>query len=61
MIFGYKNLKIKLYYISDWLDVHINISFDEKVDPNSHKGAKANNVYGTLLECIPEGRDRHII
>jgi histone acetyltransferase 1 len=54
MIFGYKNLKIKLYYISDWLDVHINISFDEKVDPNSHKGAKANDVYGTLLECIPE-------
>jgi len=54
-IFGYKNLKIKLYYTPDHLHTYLGFSYDDKVDPVKHDGTKPDNVIKTMAQCLPEG------
>lgn len=52
-IFGYQNLKVKLYYHSGSLFTYTNISFDSKVPEKF--GIKPDPILPKIAEHIPEG------
>ena len=54
-IYGYKNLKIKLYYAAGSLVTYLDVSYDEKISDHS-PGAKPTDVIGIIREYIPEGK-----
>lgn len=33
-IFGYKDLKIELFYTAGWLRTYVNVTYKEKIDPS---------------------------
>ncbi len=49
-IFGYKNLKVKLYYTPDTLTTYIGLKYT-----TVSESPKPDNVIKTLSEYIPEG------
>jgi len=51
-IFGYKDLKIKLYYSAARLTTYLNVSYSSKV---KHDGVEADDIRTPLLERIPAG------
>jgi len=51
-IFGYKDLKIKLYYSAARLTTYLNVSYSSKVN---HEGVEADDIRSPLLERIPSG------
>ncbi|CAG8499754.1 1564_t:CDS:10 [Paraglomus brasilianum] len=53
-IYGYKNLKIKLYYAAGSLVTYLDVSYDEKISDHL-PGAKPTDVIGIIREYIPEG------
>lgn len=51
-IFGYKDLKIKLYYSAAWLSTYIGVEYSDKIDPDDFGGVEVikyfylyNNVF----------------
>jgi len=51
-IFGYKDLKIKLYYSAARLTTFLGVSYSSKV---KHDGVEADDIRSPLLERIPAG------
>jgi len=51
-IFGYKDLKIKLYYSAARLTTYLGVSFSSRVN---HDGVEADDIRTPLLERIPAG------
>jgi len=51
-IFGYKDLKIKIYYSAARLTTYLGVSYSSKV---SHEGVVADDIKAPLLEKIPPG------
>ncbi|CAG0896904.1 unnamed protein product [Darwinula stevensoni] len=55
VIFGYKDLKIKLFYSACRLTTYIGIEYSSKVTPDLCDGVVADDVEKPLLEIIPKG------
>jgi len=51
-IFGYKDLRIKLFYSAARLTTYLNVSYSTKV---KHDGVEADDIRSPLLERIPPG------
>lgn len=52
-IFGYTDLKIKIYYTSSKLERYIGVEYDEKVDIEKSKGVQADDILALIREHIP--------
>lgn len=52
-IFGYKDLKIQMFYSAGPLDVYFNIQYAKKVDDLKLDGLKADDVNKAILELLP--------
>lgn len=52
-IFGYRELKVKLYYSASKLTTYFGISFKEKVDPTKSDGVCADDVMEKVAKFIP--------
>ncbi|KAL5510440.1 hypothetical protein EMCRGX_G005982 [Ephydatia muelleri] len=57
-IFGYKNLKIKLYYSHDDLYTYAAMEYDAKIDPRTHQKLKPDDVVKALSAVVPPGFTR---
>ncbi|CAG0900993.1 unnamed protein product [Cyprideis torosa] len=53
-IFGYQDLKIRLYYTACGFQPFLDVSFTSKVDPAQWDGVEPDSVTTKLLEFIPE-------
>lgn len=51
-IFGYKNLKVSIYFSAAQLNPYLNISYSKKIDPKSHDSVEADNIHGILTEKL---------
>ncbi|XP_071943562.1 histone acetyltransferase type B catalytic subunit-like isoform X2 [Antedon mediterranea] len=51
-IFGYKDLRIQLYYSSTRLAVYLNHNYSEKINPNQYEGVKADNVIKAIVDTL---------
>lgn len=52
-IFGYTDLKIKMYYTSSKLERFLGIEYGEKVDAKASKGVEADDILAMIKEQIP--------
>lgn len=59
-IFGYKNLKIKIYYSAGRLNTYVAVEYDEKVNPNKADGLKPDPILQALEEVIPSGYTQNL-
>lgn len=50
-IFGYKDLKVKIYYTSGKLSRFVSLSYSEKIPPKD--GMEADDVLGIIREKVP--------
>lgn len=48
MIFGYKGLKIKMYYTASKLRLYFNVDYQDKVDPKETDGIEADDVLNAV-------------
>ena len=51
-IFGYKDLKVKLYYSSAKLNCYLSLDFTEKVTKDETNGIEADNVLKTIADKL---------
>ncbi|XP_033114772.1 histone acetyltransferase type B catalytic subunit-like [Anneissia japonica] len=51
-IFGYKNLRIQLYYSAARLSIYLNHTFTEKIDPTKYDGVQADNVIKAIVDKL---------
>lgn len=58
-IFGYKNLKIKLYYAHDDLYTYATMEYEAKIDPRTHLKLKPDDVVKALSTVVPAGFTRN--
>ncbi|XP_050354789.1 histone acetyltransferase type B catalytic subunit [Nymphalis io] len=54
-IFGYTDLKIKLYYSAGSLKTYLGISYSDMIDPKKSGGLKADDVEGALKNVLAPG------
>ncbi|XP_075221855.1 histone acetyltransferase 1 [Lycorma delicatula] len=54
-IFGYKDLKIKIYYSAAWLTSYIGIEYSDKIDPDDFGGVEPDNILKKLSVWYPPG------
>ncbi|XP_052744341.1 histone acetyltransferase type B catalytic subunit [Bicyclus anynana] len=54
-IFGYTDLKIKLYYSEASLQTYLGISYSDKIDPKTSGGLKPDDVEGALRKVLAPG------
>lgn len=52
-IFGYRDLKVRLYYAECSLAIYLNMSYAEKIDVKKSDGVKADNVLKMIKEKLP--------
>lgn len=52
-IFGYTDLKIKMYYTSSKLERFLGIEYGEKIDSGDSKGVEADDILALIKEGIP--------
>ena len=52
-IFGFKNLKVLMYYTSGGLKRLISISFDEKIPESLSRGVEVDDILAAIRENIP--------
>ncbi|XP_034942958.1 histone acetyltransferase type B catalytic subunit [Chelonus insularis] len=51
-IFGYKDLKIKLYYTAGCLETYFGVTYSDKFPKNVYEGVEADDVFPKLLEKL---------
>lgn len=51
-IFGYKNLKVKLYFSAAKLNPYLEISYSDKVDPKKYDSVEADNIREILHQKL---------
>lgn len=51
-IFGYKNLKVKLYFSAAYLNPYLQITYSEKIDPKKHDSVEADNIRDILMQKL---------
>ncbi|XP_039282552.1 histone acetyltransferase type B catalytic subunit [Nilaparvata lugens] len=54
-IFGYKDLKVKLYYTAAWLTTYVGIEYSEQIDPEDFDGVEADNIMEKLSKILQPG------
>lgn len=54
-IFGYKDLKIKVYYTAAKLKTYLGIEYKEKADPKKFDGVEPDNIEEILTPKLPPG------
>ncbi|PSN37476.1 Histone acetyltransferase type B catalytic subunit [Blattella germanica] len=54
-IFGYRDLKIQLYYSAAKLITYFGFNYSEKVDPNKFEDFTADDIYEKVSSYLPEG------
>lgn len=54
-IFGYRDLKIMLYYSAARLTTFLNMTYKEKVNPDLCDGVKADEILGVISEKLQPG------
>ncbi|CAF4916101.1 unnamed protein product [Pieris macdunnoughi] len=54
-IFGYTDLKIKLYYSAGSLQTYLGISYSDKIDPKKLAGLKADDIEGEIRKVLAPG------
>lgn len=55
-IFGYKDLKINLYYIAGSLDIYYGLKYSERIDYNRDLCLKADDINEKINEILPMGK-----
>nr|CAG4640877.1 EOG090X06NC [Eulimnadia texana] len=54
-VFGYQDLKIKLYYTAGNLSTYLGTEYKKKINPAQFDGATADDITGMISEKIPAG------
>lgn len=54
-IFGYKDLKVQIYYSAGPLDIYFNTIYTKKIDDLKLDGMKADDINKAVLELMPGG------
>lgn len=54
-IFGYKDLRVRLYYTAGSLAIYLNHKYAQRVDDFSSDGMQADDVHGKIAELITTG------
>ncbi|XP_034249338.1 histone acetyltransferase type B catalytic subunit [Thrips palmi] len=54
-IFGYRDLKVKLYYTAGRLNTYLGIDFKETADPDDFDGVEPDDIMRIVAEKIPPG------
>lgn len=54
-IFGYKDLKVQIYYSAGPLDVYVKTSYSKKIDDLNLDGMKADDIDKAVTELMPGG------
>lgn len=54
-IFGYTDLKIRLYYTAGPLQIYLGMKYSQKVDDFNQDGIKADDVISKVDEVMPSG------
>ncbi|XP_049808732.1 histone acetyltransferase type B catalytic subunit [Schistocerca nitens] len=54
-IFGYRDLKVKLYYTASKLTTYLGMTYKEKIDPGRSDGICADDVLEKMSKTIPPG------
>uniref|UniRef100_A0A336KDZ6 Histone acetyltransferase type B catalytic subunit n=1 Tax=Culicoides sonorensis TaxID=179676 RepID=A0A336KDZ6_CULSO len=54
-IFGYKDLKVQIYYSAGPLDVYFNTSYSKKIDDLKLDGMKGDDIDKAVSELMPGG------
>nr|CAG4643974.1 EOG090X06NC [Lepidurus arcticus] len=54
-IFGYKNLKIQLYYTAGSLNTYLGMKYSAKIDPKRFGGLEADEVLAPIAEKLQPG------
>lgn len=54
-IFGYKNLKVMLYYNAGSLNVYFDIKYSNKLESEKHKNVKPDDVSSLITDKLPMG------
>lgn len=54
-IFGYRDLKVKLYYTAGRLTTYMSIDYKEKADPDKFEGVEPDDVAKILAEKLQPG------
>lgn len=51
-IFGYNNLKVKLYFTAACLNPYLQVTYSEKVDPQKQNSVEADNIQEILMQKL---------
>eukprot|EP00117_Sycon_ciliatum_P042257 scpid82954/ scgid30758/ Histone acetyltransferase type B catalytic subunit; Histone acetyltransferase 1 len=54
VIFGYRSLRVELYYCASRMTPYFSITNEGKVDSKVYRGVKADDIYGTIAQNLPE-------
>uniref|UniRef100_A0A1A9VNB3 Histone acetyltransferase type B catalytic subunit n=1 Tax=Glossina austeni TaxID=7395 RepID=A0A1A9VNB3_GLOAU len=54
-IFGYLDLKVRIFYTAGPLHIYLDVKYEEKVDDLPNSVLKADNVIATIAEKLPDG------
>ncbi|XP_013186287.1 histone acetyltransferase type B catalytic subunit [Amyelois transitella] len=54
-IFGYTDLRIKLFYSAGSLQTYLGIEYTDKIEPSKAEGLKADDVEGALKKVLAPG------
>ncbi|XP_061728551.1 histone acetyltransferase type B catalytic subunit [Cydia pomonella] len=54
-IFGYTDLRIRLYYTAGSLQTYLGIEYSEKIEPSISEGMKADDVEGAMKKILAPG------
>ncbi|XP_063990865.1 histone acetyltransferase type B catalytic subunit isoform X2 [Diachasmimorpha longicaudata] len=52
-IFGYKDLKVKLYYSAGCLETYLGMSYSEKLQTDMYEGVEPDEVLSKMTEKLP--------
>ncbi|XP_011307205.1 histone acetyltransferase type B catalytic subunit [Fopius arisanus] len=52
-IFGYKDLKVKLYYSAGWLETYLGMTYSEKLQKGVYEGVEPDDVLGKMTDKLP--------
>ncbi|XP_064471930.1 histone acetyltransferase type B catalytic subunit-like isoform X1 [Ornithodoros turicata] len=54
-IFGYRNLRVKIYYTACSLNIYVSVKYAEKISVKKSDGVKPDDVVGMVTEKLPPG------
>ncbi|THD26028.1 Histone acetyltransferase type B catalytic subunit [Fasciola hepatica] len=60
-IFGYRNLKVNIWYLSGSLKTYINVSYSSSIDKKYANGAAADDIFELLSHVYPYSYDRNLV